>query len=122
MAAPLIAGLAARALAKKVATSAAKKATQKTVKKVIQKSTTNKVAKNSVKVIPGSSISKTRARNVTEYNTNIVNRRKSGELAKSVAKSKTPPRENLMFPPDKIKINSAIKSTKAAKKPSTKKK
>jgi hypothetical protein len=117
MALPLIAaGVAARAVAKKVATNAAKKAATKAAKTAAQKSKTAKVAKNSVKVTPGSSISKTRAKNVTEYNTNIVNRRKSGELAKSVAKSKTPPRENLMFPPDKVKINSASKNSKTATK------
>jgi hypothetical protein len=59
----------------------------------------------SVKVIPQSSISNFRAKNVTEYNTNIVNRRKSGEQAKSIKDSIEPIYSTYKKSPT-IKINS----------------
>jgi hypothetical protein len=59
----------------------------------------------SVKVIPQSSISNFRAKNVTEYNTNIVNRRKSGEQAKSI-KDSIEPIYNTYKKSPTIKINS----------------
>ena len=85
MAAPLIAGLAARALAKKVATSAAKKATQKTVKKVIQKSKTNQISKNSVKPKPANKSNPTNKKLNSSENVRLK-RIKSGDLAKGQAR------------------------------------
>ena len=85
MAAPLIAGLAARALAKKVATSAAKKATQKTVKKVIQKSKTNQISKNSVKPKPANKSNPTNKKLNSSENVRLK-RIKSGDLAKEQAR------------------------------------
>lgn len=85
MAAPLIAGLAARALAKKVATSAAKKATQKTVKKVIQKSKTNQISKNSVKPKPANKSNPTNEKLNSSENVRLK-RIKSGDLAKGQAR------------------------------------
>lgn len=59
----------------------------------------------SVKVIPQSSISKVRAEDVREYNTNIVNRRKSGEQAKSI-KDSIEPIYNTYKKSPTVKINS----------------
>jgi hypothetical protein len=86
MALPLIAaGIAARAVAKKLASRAAGGITGAGAKQV------NTVYRNmgtgSVKVIPQSSISKTRAENVTAYKTQRVNDAKSGVAAKRAAKN-----------------------------------
>ena len=108
MAAPLIAGLAARALAKKVATSAAKKATQKTVKKVIQKSKTNQIAKNSVKVKDADNIKRLRS-NVDSYYKTV--KAKSGATAKEKAAEVT--RSNKITNPQVLRVKSS--STKPYK-------
>jgi hypothetical protein len=127
MPAPLVGlaiGTAARAVAKKVATKAAKKATQKTVKKIIQKSKTNQIAKNSVKVRPANKSNPTNKRlNLSEDVR--LERMKSGDLAKGQARleEKRNQISNQFFGKSKtVKINSSIKSTKAIKKPSIKKK
>ena len=126
MAAPLIAGLAARALAKKVATSAAKKATQKTVKKVIQKSKTNQIAKNSVKPKPANKSNPTNEKLNLSENVRLK-RMKSGDLAKGQARleEKRNQISNQFFGKSPtVKINSTIKAKstdaralKAANKP-----
>jgi hypothetical protein len=137
MALPLVvAGIAARAaakkVAKKVATKAAKKSAEikklnpsgKTVKKIIQKSKTNQVAKNSVKVKPANKTNPSNAKLNLSENARLK-RIKSGDLAKGQARleEKRNQISNQFFGKDKpIKINSSIKSKKAVKKPSTKKK
>ena len=115
MAAPLIAGLAARALAKKVATSAAKKATQKTVKKVVQKSKTNQVAKNSVKVTPANKSNPSNAK-LNQFTNSTLKRMKSGENAKRAAKEVEAGNtfyKKVVANPDVIRVKSA--STKPYK-------
>ena len=105
---PLIAaGIAARAVAKKLASRAAGGITGAGAKQV------NPVYRNtgSVKVIPQSSISKTRAENVTAYNTSRVKDAKSGIAAKRAAKNAEQMNElkiySLTKPPLKtVKINS----------------
>lgn len=98
---PLIAaGIAARAVASRLATRAVGGivgAGAKTVAPVYRNT-------GSVKVVPAVTEFKKDAFNSAR--TSIANQMKSGKLAKDVAKSKTPPRENLMFPPKTIKINS----------------
>ena len=125
MALPLIAaGIAARAVAKKLATRAAGGITgagAKQVNPVYRNSPVSKmmgdpsgVKRNqsgSVKVIPQSSISKTRAENVTAYNTSRVKDAKSGKAAKRAAKNVEQMNElkiySLTKPPLKtVKINS----------------
>jgi len=104
MALPLIAaGIAARAVAKKLATRAAGGITGAGAKQV--NPVYREMGTGSVKVIPQSSISNFRARNVTEYNTNIVNRRKSGEQAKSI-KDSIEPIYNTYKKSPTVKINS----------------
>jgi hypothetical protein len=132
MALPLIvAGIAARAAAKKVATKAAKKAVaSKALKAASAKNQSRSIAKNSVKKVSyaekeAKALEKPKkqfVKEVNQFRDKTTKARKSGKLAAEVAKKKTIPRENLMLPPNKIKINSAIKSTKAVKKPSTQKK
>jgi len=132
MALPLIAaGVAARAVAKKVATKAAKKAVaSKALKAASAKNQSKSIAKNSVKKVSyaekeAKALGKPKkqfVKEVNQFRDKTTKARKSGKLAAEVAKKKTPPRENLMFPPDKVKINSAIKSTSTTKKISPKKK
>ena len=101
MALPLIAaGIAARAVAKKLASRAAGGITGAGAKQVAP--VYREMGTNSVKVINSKGMQKPS----NDLSTAITNARKSGKLAKDVAKSKTPPRENLMFPPKTIKINS----------------
>jgi hypothetical protein len=125
MALPLVvAGIAARAVAGRVTKAVAKKSTQKTVKKIIQKSKTNQVAKNSVKVKPANKTNPSNAKLNLSENARLK-RIKSGDLAKGQARleEKRNQISNQFFGKDKpIKINSSIKSKKAVKKPSTKKK
>jgi hypothetical protein len=91
MALPLVvAGIAARAVAKKVATKAAKKLSTKAAKKsatkvaksAAQKSKTNQVAKNSVKVKEADNIKRARS-NVDSYYKTV--KAKSGATAKEKA-------------------------------------
>jgi len=105
---PLIAaGIAARAVASRLATRAVGGivgAGAKTVAPVYRNT-------GSVKVIPQSSISKTRAENVTAYNTSRVKDAKSGIAAKRAAKNAEQMNElkiySLTKPPLKtVKINS----------------
>jgi hypothetical protein len=125
MALPLVvAGIAARAVAGRVTKAVAKKSTQKTVKKIIQKSKTNQVAKNSVKVKPMQIKLILQMQKLT-YQKCKIEKNKSGDLAKGQARleEKRNQISNQFFGKDKpIKINSSIKSKKAVKKPSTKKK
>jgi hypothetical protein len=121
MALPMIAaGIAARAVAKKLASRAAGGITGAGAKQVNpvyrnqgfseavlkQPSYTpkNSIGTGNVTKIP--KVTKFQQDSVNSMRTSIANKRKSGELAKEVAKSKTPPRENLMFPPKTVKINS----------------
>ena len=128
MALPLVvAGVAARAVAKKVATNAAKKAATKVAKTAVQKSKTNQIAKNSVKVQKpmDSKVSRKFQKLVNEKSTKEVLARKSGSNAKGVGKyqERVNSEVNKIFGKDKpIKINSAVKNTKAVSKTSTKKK
>jgi hypothetical protein len=86
MALPMIAaGIAARAVAKKLASRAAGGITGAGAKQV--NPVYREMGTGSVKVIPQSSISKTRAENVTAYNTSKVNNAKSGVAAKRGAKN-----------------------------------
>jgi len=101
MAIPLIAaGIAARVIAKKLATRAVGGIVgtgAKTVTPVYRNT-----GAGSVKIVNSKGMQKP----ANDLSTSITNARKSGKLAKDVAKSKTPPRENLMFPPKTVKINS----------------
>jgi hypothetical protein len=128
MAIPMIAaGIAARAIAKKLATRAAGGITgsgAKSVGSVYKEqgfsnsvlsrpsyTPANSFGTGSVKVIPQSSISKTRAENVTAYNTSRVTDAKSGKAAKRAAKNVEQMNElkiySLTKPPLKtVKINS----------------
>jgi hypothetical protein len=129
MAIPMIAaGIAARAIAKKLATRAAGGITGAGAKQVApvyrEQGFSNSVlsrpsytpknylgGSSSVKVIPQSSISKTRAENVTAYNTSRVKDAKSGKAAKRAAKNVEQMNElkiySLTKPPLKtVKINS----------------
>ena len=110
LALPLIAaGIAARAVAKKLASRAAGGivgAGAKSVNPVYRNTGTG-----SVKVVPQSSISKTRAENVTAYKTQRVNDAKSGVAAKRAAKNQeTKNLQNILWgktgDPKVIKINS----------------
>ena len=128
MALPIIAAaVARRAVVKKVTTSAAKKAATKAAKTTAQKSKTNQVAKNSVKVQKpmDSKVSSKFQKLVNEKSTKEVLARRSGSSAKDVGKyqERVNSEVNKIFGKDKpIKINSAIKNTKAVSKTSTKKK
>jgi hypothetical protein len=140
MALPLIAaGVVARAAAKKLATKAAKKTVKKstevkrlnpsgkTIKKIRQQSEANGIAKNSVKVKKpmDPKVSSKFQKLVNEKSTKEVLANKSGSNAKNAGKyqEKVNSEVNKIFGKDKpIKINSAIKSTKAAKKTAPKKK
>jgi hypothetical protein len=110
MALPMIAaGIAARAVAKKLATRAAGGITGAGAKQVAP--VYREMGTGSVKVIPQSSISKTRAENVTAYNTSRVKDAKSGIAAKRAAKNAEQMNElkiySLTKPPLKtVKINS----------------
>ena len=126
MALPLIvAGIAARAAAKKVATSAAKKAVaSRALKAASAKNQSRGIAKNSVKKVSyaekeAKALEKPKkqfVKEVNQFRDKTTKARKSGKLAAEVAKKKTIPRENLMFPPDKVKINSATKNSKTTTK------
>ena len=119
MALPLVvAGIAARAVAKKVATKAAKKSAEKTVKKIVQKSKTNQIAKNSVKVKEADNIKRVRS-NVDSYYKTV--KAKSGATAREKA-ADVVERVGRATKKPTIKIDSSIKSTKAVKKTSSKKK
>ena len=125
MALPLIAaGVVARAAAKKLATKAAKKSATKTVKATAQKSKTNQIAKNSVKVRPANKSNPTNKRlNLSEDVR--LERMKSGDLAKGQARLEEKRNQitNQFFGKSPtVKINSSVKSTKAVKKTSPKKK
>jgi len=103
MAIPLIAaGIAARAVAKKLASRAAGGITGAGAKQVAP--VYRNMGTGSVKVVPKTTEFKKETFN--SVRTSIAKQMKSGQLAKDVAKSKTPPRENLMFPPKTVKINS----------------
>jgi len=125
MPAPLvIAGVAARIAAKKLATNAAKKSATKVAKSAAQKSKTNQIAKNSVKVKPANKTNPSNAKLNSSENVRLK-RMKSGDLAKGQARleEKRNQISNQFFgKPKTVKINSSIKSTKATKKTSTKKK
>ena len=132
MALPLIAaGVVARAAAKKIATNAAKKAVKTTTKKAVksaktaaQKAKTDQVAKSSVKVRPANKSNPTNEKlNLT---TNIaLKRMKSGDAAKAqmrLEEKRNQISKQFFGKPKTVKINSSIKSTKAVKKTSPKKK
>ena len=86
MALPLvIAGVAARAAAKKVATNAVKKSAAKAAKAAAQKSKTAQVAKNSVKVKPANKTNPSNATLNSSENLRLK-RMKSGDLAKGQAR------------------------------------
>ena len=125
MALPLIvAGIAARAVAKKVATKAAKKAVaSKALKAASAKNQSRSIAKNSVKKVSyaekeAKALEKPKkqfVKEVNQFRDKTTKARKSGKLAAEVAKKKTIPRENLMLPPNKIKINTTAKNSKTTK-------
>ena len=119
MALPLIAaGVVARAAAKKLATKAAKKSATKTVKATAQKSKTNQIAKNSVKVKEADNIKRLRS-NVDSYYKTV--KAKSGATAREKA-ADVVERVGRATKKPTIKIDSSMKSTKAVKKTSPKKK
>jgi hypothetical protein len=141
MALPLIAaGVAARAVAKKVAKEVAKKSAKKTAKKstevkrlnpsgktikqIRQRAEANRIAKDSVKVRPANKSNPTNKRlNLSEDVR--LERMKSGDLAKGQARLEEKRNQitNQFFGKSPtVKINSSVKSTKAVKKTSPKKK
>lgn len=126
-AALVAARLAAKQAAKKVAKKAVKTTTKKAVKSAktaAQKANTDKIAKSSVRVKPANKSNPTNER--LNQSTNFeLKRMKSGDAAK--AKMRLEEKRNeisqaFFGKPKTVKINSSIKSTKAVKKTSPKKK
>ena len=116
MALPLIiAGVAARAAAKKVATNAVKKSAAKAAKAATQKSKTAQVAKNSVKVIEPMPRVPNRAKDINKYITNKTNNAKSGKAAADKAKDIIS-RVGTATKKPTVKINATTKNSKTTTK------